>query len=110
MAKKNNGKTVEAEMGKLAVQVDRKENRGRYRALCEMGVVYNEYHLERTRNQASEYYAGVDPRRRREVADGGMVREDQNAMANLPRQAIHCEYPDRFAFRQNPYIDDTVLE
>lgn len=101
-------KEVEAEYGTEAVQVGRRENRERYRALCEMGVVYDKYHLERTRDQASEYYAGVDPRRRREIADGGMVREDQNAMANLPRQAIHCEYPDEFAFRQNPYIDDTI--
>ena len=45
-----------------------------------------------------------DPRRRQELADGGMVREDQQAMANLPRQAIHHEYP-RLGYYSNPYID-----
>lgn len=45
-----------------------------------------------------------DPRRRQELADGGMVREDQAAMANLPRQAIHHEYP-RLGYYSSPYID-----
>jgi hypothetical protein len=42
---------------------------------------------------------GVDPRRRIEFAEGGMVQEDPRAMANLPRQAIHMEYP------KNPFFD-----
>lgn len=45
-----------------------------------------------------------DPRRRQELADGGMVREDERAMANLPRQAIHHEYP-RLGYYSTPYID-----
>jgi len=45
-----------------------------------------------------------DPRRRQELADGGMVREDQAAMANLPRQAVHHEYP-RLGYYSSPYID-----
>lgn len=49
------------------------------------------YELERM--AAAAFMAEVDPRRRGELADGGMVREDRVAMANLPRQAIHCEYP-----------------
>lgn len=49
------------------------------------------YELERM--AAASFYAEVDPRRRVDLADGGMVREDRAAMANLPRQAIHCEYP-----------------
>ena len=44
-----------------------------------------------------------DPRRRQELADGGMIREDQAAMANLPRQAIHHEYP-RLKYYSSPYI------
>lgn len=55
----------------------------------------------------NEFYAGVDPRRKIELAEGGMVREDRNAMANLPRQAIHCEYPQA-PFYNSQYIDDTV--
>lgn len=46
----------------------------------------------------------VDPRRRQELADGGMVREDRNAMANLSPKAISHEYP-RLGYYSNPYID-----
>lgn len=49
------------------------------------------YELDRALSAA--FFAQVDPRRRPDLADGGMVREDRAAMANLPRQAIHCEYP-----------------
>lgn len=45
-----------------------------------------------------------DPRRRQELADGGMVREDQNAMANLSTRAVHHEYP-RLGYYSSPYID-----
>ncbi len=60
-----------------------------------------------TRNPQSEFYAGLDPRRRQEMADGGLIVEDHQAMANLPRQAIHHEYP-RGEFYGTPYIDDLV--
>lgn len=46
----------------------------------------------------------VDPRRRQELADGGMVREDRNAMANLSGRAAHYEYP-RLGYYSTPYID-----
>jgi hypothetical protein len=46
----------------------------------------------------------VDPRRRQELADGGMVREDRGAMANLSPKAISHEYP-RLGYYSNPYID-----
>lgn len=46
----------------------------------------------------------VDPRRRQELADGGMVREDRRAIANLPERASHYEYP-RLGYYSNPYID-----
>ena len=61
----------------------------------------------RTRDMENEFYAGLDPRRRSEMADGGMVKEDHNAMANLPRQAIHMEYPQA-GYYTTPYIDDSV--
>jgi len=45
------------------------------------------------------YYGNIDPRRRQEVHDAHMVREDHRAMANLPRQAIHHEFnPDKFKY------------
>ena len=43
------------------------------------------------------FYRQVDPRRRQEIYESRLVREDQKAMANLPRQAINHEYDqDRF--------------
>lgn len=61
----------------------------------------------RTRDMDNEFYAGADPRRRQEMAEGGMIREDHQSMANLPRQAIHTEYPQA-GYYSTPYIDDTV--
>lgn len=43
------------------------------------------------------FYSNVDPRRKQERIDAGMIREDKNAMANLPRQAIaHTFEADEF--------------
>jgi hypothetical protein len=55
------------------------------------------------------YYAGIDPRRRKEMADAGMVREDHRAIANLSTEPIHREYP-RYGFYATPFIDDSILE
>jgi len=63
--------------------------------------------FERTQEKPNEFFRGLDPRRKIEIAEGGMIREDQQAMANLPRQAIHCEYPQA-PFYSTPYLDDTV--
>lgn len=80
------------------------------------GVYDRMYRLEQRRDQRSfqsvremenEFYAGIDPRRRQELADAGMIREDDRQMANLPRQAIHHEYPQA-GYYFTPYIDDTV--
>lgn len=57
----------------------------------------------------SAFYAGLDPRRRQEAADGGMVKEDRTAMANLSNKAIHREYPPA-GYYNNPYIDDSTEE
>lgn len=61
----------------------------------------------RIKAMKNEFYAGVDPRRKEELAEGGIVMEDQNAMANLPRQAIHHEYP-RAGYYTSPYIDSLL--
>jgi hypothetical protein len=45
----------------------------------------------------------MDPRRRQEFADGGIIREDDRAFANLPAQAINHEYPS-FGYYSNPYM------
>ena len=60
--------------------------------------------FERLKDMENEFFAGVDPRRRQEIADGGMVREDHRQMANLPRQAIHAEYP------QAPYYSSNYMD
>lgn len=69
---------------------------------------YERLNFDRVNNRASDLYAGIDPRRRREVADSGMVQEDHNAVANLSPIPIHREYT-RFGFYSTPYIDDTEL-
>jgi hypothetical protein len=63
--------------------------------------------FERVRDINGEFYAGLDPRRRQEIADGGMIREDQNQMANCPRMAMHHEYPQT-PYYKTPYVDDLV--
>lgn len=88
--------------------IRRHETRNRYEDMYKLEQMRNERAFDRVSSMENEFYAGVDPRRRKELADGGMVREDHHAMANLPRQAIHCEYPQSY-FYQTPYIADLVL-
>jgi len=85
----------------------RDEVRAEYSAMYQLEQRRDQRSFDRTRDMSNEFYAGVDPRRRQEVADGGMIREDRNAMANLPRVAQHHEYPQA-GYYSSPYIDDTV--
>jgi hypothetical protein len=62
---------------------------------------------ERVENLRSIFYGGIDPRRRQEVSDGGMIEEDTRAMANLPVEPKHHEYPSA-GFYTTPYIDSVV--
>ncbi len=87
--------------------IRRNESRNVYEDMYDVEQRNDQRAFERLKNMQNEFYAGIDPRRRVELAEGGMVREDQSAMANLPRKAIHCEYPQA-SFYQSPYIDDTV--
>lgn len=52
-------------------------------------------------------YLGIDPRRRQEVADAGMIQEDPRAVANLPYEPIHEEYPC-YRFYSSPYNTDAT--
>lgn len=52
-------------------------------------------------------FLGIDPRRRQEVADAGMIQEDQRCVANLPYEPIHEEYPC-FRFYASPYNTDSI--
>jgi hypothetical protein len=67
------------------------------------------YAYERSRQIGGEFGGGLDPRRRQEVADGGLIREDHNSIANLPRMAQHHEFPQA-GYYMTPYLDDTRLE
>jgi len=64
---------------------------------------------QRAQQVADSFWRGVDPRRRIEKAEGGMVQEDPRAMANLSERAIHTEYPRRrlneFGFGTNQLFD-----
>lgn len=67
-----------------------------------------ERYLERKyRSMGEEYYAGMDPRRRQELEDAGMIHEDHGAVANLPQAPKMVFYP-----KTGPYIpedlDDTI--
>ena len=58
---------------------------------------------------ASPIYGGIDPLRKWEMAAGGMVMEDRNAIANLSSEPVIVEYPAS-GFNSNQYIDDSVMD
>ena len=39
-------------------------------------------------------YAGYEGKRTQEMEDGGMIREDKSAIANLPQNVMIKPYPD----------------
>jgi hypothetical protein len=53
------------------------------------------------------HYPGMDPRRRREMEDAGMIYEDHNAVANLPQYVVYREYP-KVGYGMNFHLDDTA--
>ena len=63
--------------------------------------------LDRVMDARNEFFAGIDPRRRQEVADAGMIQEDHNAIANLSGQPIHREFP-KAGYYAMPYYDDLM--
>ena len=70
---------------------------------------YSNRAYDRVEEMYSSFYAGLDPRRRQESADGGMVKEDKAAMANLSSKPVHREYPPA-GYYSSPYIDDSTEE
>jgi hypothetical protein len=102
-------KAVRSDTQPMPRQVTRRENRDRYEGMLAYSTAYSMMNIRRTFNAMNDFYCGTDPLRRQELADGGMVREDQNAMANLPEQAIHCQYPNQYFANLSPYIDDTAI-
>lgn len=83
-----------------AKAISRKEVKDQYEA-----AFRDELRREDAKLARLDYPTNVmDPRRRQEMADGGMIREDDKAFANLPAQAIHHEYPS-LGYYSTPYID-----
>lgn len=62
---------------------------------------------EKNVHRYQEPYAGMDPRRRQELEDAGMIHEDHRAVANLPQEVMIKPYP-----MTGPYLpeglDDTI--
>jgi hypothetical protein len=55
----------------------------------------------------AEHYAGHDPRRRQELEDAGMIREDHSAMSNLPQGVIMRPYPRLGGYTPED-LEDTI--
>lgn len=85
--------------------INRKESREIYKDLNYKLQEHDQDALRRVRNMRSAFFAGLDPRRRQEVAEAGMIQEDENAIANLSPRFINREYP-REGFYSTPYLDD----
>lgn len=64
--------------------------------------LYNDFRL-----YGNEFYAGMEPRRRQEMQDAGYIREDNDAVANLPQGVIMRPYA-----KTGPYmpegLDDSI--
>lgn len=89
--------------------LNRAEARDRYSNFEMKRDIHQEFMYDRVQDIYSSFYAGIDPRRRNEMADGGMVQEDRNEVANLSRRFVNQEYP-RAGYYSSPYIDDSVKE
>jgi hypothetical protein len=55
----------------------------------------------------SEHYAGMEPRRRQEMRDAGMLNEDHRAVANMPQDVKYHPYPKPDAYLPEG-LDDTL--
>lgn len=54
-----------------------------------------------------EYYAGHESRMHQEHEDGGMIREDHSAMANMPQEIIMKHYPKPYDYLPEN-LDDSI--
>ena len=89
--------------------IDRQEMLNVYGNLEVKSEQYSNRAYDRVEEMYSSFYAGLDPRRRQEAADGGMVKEDKKAIANLSERPVHREYAPA-GYYQSPYIDDSTEE
>lgn len=89
--------------------INRREQRDRYAEQQLLAQQHSDRTMDSVMDARNTFYAGLDPRRKQEVADSGLIREDHNAMANLPRMAQHHEWPT-VGYFGSPYIDALVEE
>jgi hypothetical protein len=85
--------------------VNRKDIKDIYQELNWKLQRHDERAMKRVRDMHSSFFAGLDPRRKQEVAEAGMIQEDDRQVANLPQDFINREYSDSY-FYTTPYLDD----
>lgn len=98
--------------GKIHSQVrakNRKEAREVYSNMEMERDRYNHDIYERNRDLNCAFYGGLDPRRENEIADGGMIKEDNTAMSNLPKKGYQATYPSS-GFGSSLYLDDSIKD
>ena len=94
---------------KRSVKVrSRKQSRETYDIYAQKDALISDMNCDRVQQAYSRFYAGIDPRRKKEMAEGGMIQEDRQAMSNLPQQGFQRHYP-RAGYYTNPYIQDSEL-
>jgi hypothetical protein len=65
--------------------------------------------MERHLYRHTGYYEGMEPRRRQEMEDAGMIHEDHSKIANLPQEAMIKPYPYAGAgMSDREELDDTI--
>lgn len=92
MARHYSSKPSEKEHDMMA----RENDRGEVRAMHRVSSM-----------RSSEHYAGMEPRRRQEMADAGMINEDHSAVANLPQDVHYKPYPRGGSYLPEG-LDDTI--
>lgn len=56
----------------------------------------------------AELYAGANARRTQEMEDGGMIRENPSAIANLPQEVMIKAYPMSGAYLPE-VLEDSIV-
>lgn len=69
--------------------------------------VQEQLDYQRIADAQDKYFQGLDPRRWKENADAGCIKEDRRAIANLPTEPIHREFVQT-GFYSSPYNDALV--
>lgn len=65
-----------------------------------------EKHMMR-RKMSEGDYAGAEPRRRQEMEDAGMLREDHRQVANMPQEVMYKPWPKAGHYMDGG-LDDTI--